>query len=395
MARQPSVNVLQSIIIDPASSMPLHAQVRRALRQALDEHFEDGQQFWTEAVLIKEFKVSQVTVRRALADLSSEGVLLRRVAKGTFVRKTQQAALDKNMAFKIGVFLPEWDSPALSGMLEHLNEACWEKGCRLQVFHTRKGQNVADAFHTLDFSPQEGSVVLYGNMRAATRELHEALQARGYRTVNIDECMNDYPGAYIGVDNALGMKLGLEHLARLGHQRVTLMVNEPEENGSILDRIKAFEECCNRMDVEGTIFHCGTQSFESSYDMAYKKMGGLWESTPHPTAIFAVSDSGALAAMRWFAEREIRVPHDISLLGFDNDPASSIVHPGLTTFARPTLEIARHSVEILMRERSKPESKRQRPLHFSPRLIVRGSTAAPANVEDKGGATKNPALALA
>jgi LacI family transcriptional regulator len=394
MKGQPSVDVLQSSIIDAGNNLPLHAQVRRALRQALDEHFEDGQQFWTEAVLIKQFKVSQVTVRRALSDLSSEGVLHRQVAKGTFVRKGPRNASVQSVAFKIGVFLPEWDSPVLSGMLEHLNEACWEKDCRLQVFHTRKGQKVSDAYHTLDFSPQEGGIVLYGNMQRATRELYEALQMRGYRTVNIDECRDDYPRAYIGVDNALAMKLGLEHLSKLGHRRILLMVNEPEENSAIVARREAFEATCEQMDIEGTIFHCGTRSFESSHQMAYQKMEELWAMRPHPTAIFAVSDSGALAAMRWFAERDIRVPRDVSLLGFDNDPAGSIVYPGLSTFAMPALEMARHAIETLTRERTKAEPKRGRVLQFAPRLIVRGSTAAPAIAQDKGGMEKSPVLTM-
>lgn len=398
MKCQPSVDVLQSSIIDAGNNLPLHAQVRRALRQALDEHFEDGQRFWTEAVLIKQLKVSQVTVRRALSDLSSEGVLDRQVAKGTFVRKGAPNAKPQNArthaAFKVGVFLPEWDSPVLAGMLEHLNEVCWEKGCRLQVFHTRKGQKVSDAYHTLDFPPQEGGVILYGNMRRATCELYEAFQTRGYRTVNIDECMDDYPGAYIGVDNALGMKLGVEHLMALGHRRILLMVNEPEENSSIVARIQAFEAVCERLQVQSTIFHCGTKSFESSHQTAYRKMEELWAMKPHPTAIFAVSDSGALAAMRWFAERDIRVPRDVSLLGFDNDPASSIVHPGLSTFAPPALEMARHAVETLMRENTQTASKGN-VLQFPPRLIVRGSTAASAAAEtaaaaNKGGVAKIP-----
>lgn len=373
MKSQPSVDILQKSIIDAQSSMPLHAQVRRALQQAVEEHFVDGQKFWTEAVLIEKLKVSQVTVRRALSDLSSEGVLHRQVAKGTFVRKGVPQAAAQNTLFSIGVFLPEWDSPVLASTLEQLNEICWEEKLRLQVFHTRKGQKVSDAFHMVDFSPQEGGAILYGTMQQATCELYEALEMRGYRTVNIDACMKDYPGAYIGVDNALGIEMGMQHLMELGHRRITLMVNEPEENSSIAARMQAFETLCDKHGLESTLFHCGTKSFESSYENAYRKMPELWDAKPHPTAIFAVSDSGALAAMRWFAERGIRVPHDVSLLGFDDDPASSIVHPGLSTFARPVAEIARHAVAMLTQTAQSP-----RAMSLAPRLIVRGSTAAPA-----------------
>lgn len=372
MKSQPPVEILQKTIIDAQSGVPLHAQVRRALQQAIRDHFEDGQKFWTETVLIETLKVSQVTVRRALADLSGEGALDRRVAKGTFVRKGSASKTAQSALFRIGVFLPDWDSPVLASTLEHLNEICWEEGLRLQVFHTRKGQNVSDAFHMLDFSPQEGGAILYGTMQQATCELYQALEQRGYATVNIDACVKGYPGAYIGVDNALGVEIGLQHLMDLGHRRIMLMVNEPEENSSIAARIQAFETLCKRHDLEGTVFHCGTKSFESSYENSYRKMPELWSAKPHPTAIFAVSDSGALAAMRWFAERDIRVPRDVALLGFDDDPASGIVHPGLSTFARPVADIARHAVAMLTQKHAAHPQ-----VVLAPRLIVRGSTAAP------------------
>lgn len=371
-----SVEVLHSLIVDPHDDLPLHAQVRRVLRQALDEHFEDGQRFWTETALIQKFKVSQVTVRRALADLSREGVLERRVAKGSFVRKGPRITTDKTATYRVGVFLPEWDSPVLSRMLENLNEVCWDKGFRLQVFHTRKGQRVSDACQMLDYAPHEGGAVLFGNMRRATFELHEALSARSYRTINIDECAPDYAGPYVGVDNALGMKLGIEHLLDLGHRRITLLVNEPEENGSIASRSKAFEVVADKMGIESSVFRCQTRSFESSYEAAYRKMEELWAVRPRPSAIFAVSDPGALAAMRWFSERGIRVPQEVSLLGFDNDPASRLVHPGLSTLDYPASEVARHAVEMLRCEKDELAKPQAREAHFPPKLIVRGSTAA-------------------
>src|SRR5438128_1162757 len=120
------------VAIDPRGDAPLHAQVRRALRVLIEQHFEDGQKFFTEPELIQQLSVSQGTVRRAMADLVREGLLDRQVAKGSFVRKTPAA-----VARTVGIFVPRWDSSFLGGMLEAFCRVCREAGHRIQIYHTQ------------------------------------------------------------------------------------------------------------------------------------------------------------------------------------------------------------------------------------------------------------------
>lgn len=125
--------------------MPLHLQVRRSLRSAIEDHFEDGQDFWTEAALIERVGVSRGTVRQALLELSREGLLVRQAAKGSFVRKSAATTL--------GVFVPRYDSDFFTGMLDHLAQA--GRGCRLrlQVYHTHQGENAEESWRHLTQSP--------------------------------------------------------------------------------------------------------------------------------------------------------------------------------------------------------------------------------------------------
>lgn len=68
-----SVEVLERALIHRRRGLPLHLQVQSALRQAIEEHFEDGQSFWTEALLVERLGVSRATVRQALGELSRQG----------------------------------------------------------------------------------------------------------------------------------------------------------------------------------------------------------------------------------------------------------------------------------------------------------------------------------
>src|SRR5437016_1403214 len=100
----PDISLLSNaLLLNQSSELPLHARVRRALKSVIDDCFEDGQKFFTEPQLIEYLKVSQATVRRALQDLANEGLLDRRVARGSFVikRNCRETAVDT-----LGVFVP-------------------------------------------------------------------------------------------------------------------------------------------------------------------------------------------------------------------------------------------------------------------------------------------------
>ena len=111
----PSIALLDKAFALPwDSQLPLHAKVRRGLSHAIEHFFEDGQRFFTEKELIAYLKVSQVTVRRAVYDLVRDGLLQRRVAKGSFVQKRSKVVTNKSL--KIAVHLVDWDSSFLSAL---------------------------------------------------------------------------------------------------------------------------------------------------------------------------------------------------------------------------------------------------------------------------------------
>lgn len=194
------------------------------------------------------------------------------------------------------------------------------------------------------------------------------LQKRGYSTVNIDALIDGYSGNYIGIDNAAGIKLGMSHLFKLGHRNITLLVNEPVAAGCTSARIKAFQEfIADNHLSESRVHHCGTEHWENSFDAAYAAMDAVF--SERPTAIFAVSDAGAWAALRWLAERNIRVPGQISVMGFDDEPTSRYMFPSLTTLVQPYNEMAKMALKLLRSSSSTPETHL-----FSPALADRDST---------------------
>jgi len=115
---------------------------------------------------------------------------------------------------------------------------------------------------------------------------------------------------------------------------------------------------------------------ESTFDIegGAKAAARLLDAADPPTAIFAFNDNNAIGALRIARERGIRVPEDLSVVGFDDSEMSAIVTPALTTVRQPLAEMGRMAVSLLMRIL---DGQRLEALHIElkTRLIVRQSTA--------------------
>ena len=126
-------------------------------------------------------------------------------------------------------------------------------------------------------------------------------------------------------------------------------------------------------DVGAIVAAAGVAHGTFFYDSGAPGLDELLRQDPDLTAIFAVSDEMAAAAVNELQERGRRVPDDVSVLGFDNTSTAQHVHPPLSTVAQPLEEMGRAAVRKLLRARN-----------LGPRIvphsiIARGSTGPPKN----------------
>ncbi len=364
-------HLLENILdFDRSRDLPLHAQVRRALAKLAQDHFEPGERFFSEPILIEHLRVSQGTIRRALADLVAEGLLDRRPAKGTYVGVKKAGPKGK-----LGIFVPSYDSPFTAMYLEKIAYLGRKKGRRTEVFHLRREEDGTHALDTLDWGPDEGTMILINNEPILTWQLAETLHERRYRVVTIDSVIPGYEGWSVGMDNHAAVEIGLTHLRQLGHRRVAFLVSEPVYYPEVQERINAFKKIAPEKGFEHfPVFDCETQISESGFDSAYSRIQEIAWDRERVTAVFSVSDIAAWAMLRWAAENGIRVPQDLSVLGFDNQTPSAMVYPPLTTVEYPIAEAAAKAIEMSLAE----EMTSTKQTLFKPGLVIRASTGAPS-----------------
>lgn len=102
----------------------------------------------------------------------------------------------------------------------------------------------------------------------------------------------------------------------------------------------------------------------------------FWPSDNRPTAIFTGNDAQALGAYRAARSAGLRIPEDLSIIGFDDIPAAEWIEPGLTTVRQPVVQMAETAMRALLRHLEGDEELPQR-IELGTELVVRGSTASP------------------
>jgi DNA-binding LacI/PurR family transcriptional regulator len=191
--------------------------------------------------------------------------------------------------------------------------------------------------------------------------------------------------AAIGVDNVLGGRLAAEHLVGLGHRNFAIIGLEASP-GEHFGRIGPAQ-------IEGAAFSTTRDRIYGSFDVlrshgidtsivpvfetkddartVIAALDDLFATGQMPTAIICQSDRAALIALDWLKARGLRVPGDISVIGFDGVAEGETSTPPLTTIAQPMEEIGRLAVASILRPQSL--SRQILPLE----LVVRQSTASP------------------
>lgn len=176
----------------------------------------------------------------------------------------------------------------------------------------------------------------------------------------------------VASDNRRGAREGVSYLASLGHTRIATITGgrAPQAKLRLLGYYDALA-AHGLTPPEGYVRH-GKFTWESGYDQAL----ALLETDPLPTAVFCASDAMALGAARACHDRGLRIPDDISILGFDDIPDAASSAPPLTTVRQQAFEMAQSAIHLLQRAMEGEELTVG--THLLPtELVIRDSCASP------------------
>jgi len=191
-----------------------------------------------------------------------------------------------------------------------------------------------------------------------------AARDRGLPLVVIDEPHID-GHAFVGVEDRVGARLAVEHLIELGHRRFALLTERPLHH---LERLGGYRDALEAAGIDWET----VPRYELFANVPEDGLAGAREALaadPRPTALIAATDQLALGALEAAYETGLRVPEDVSVIGFDDIPAAGWARPGLTTVRQPLLEKGEIAGRLLA------GGATDREVILPVELVLRGSTA--------------------
>jgi len=183
-------------------------------------------------------------------------------------------------------------------------------------------------------------------------------------------------GPSVGATNYQGAYDATRYLLQLGHRRIGFITGNLAL-GAARDRLEGYRAAVvdHGLDLDPGFIQEG----DFFRPLGYARAQQLLSREPRPTAIFASNDVSAVGVLEAARERGLQVPGDLSIMGFDDIPQATYLHPPLTTVRQPLEEMGRVAARLLLARIRNPRHAPER-IELPTELVVRASCAVPKEV---------------
>jgi len=260
----------------------------------------------------------------------------------------------------IGLIVPDLTNPFFPGVVKGVQGRAREAGFSVFVADTDEDP-AAEAGLVRALSKQVDGILL-----CSPRMSDDHLRTAAAETTLV--MLNRRVGRIpcITIDNSDGIRQAVAHLAALGHRRIAYVAG-PRASWSNRDRAKTLRTATAAAGIELVEIGSVVPQFAGGVAAADQVLAA------GVTAVVAYNDLVAFGLLNWFANRGVKVPEAISVMGFDDIVLARMVSPALTTVAQPQEPIGRAGVDLLLQLLEGKEATRR---EISAQLMVRHSTGA-------------------
>ncbi|HEV9036099.1 MAG TPA: LacI family DNA-binding transcriptional regulator [Puia sp.] len=279
-------------------------------------------------------------------------------------------SLRQKQTHTIGVIVPNLDY-VLSTMVRGIDEVALEAGYTVMVCQSNEsyGREILNTRRLLD-SLVDGLII---SVSSETKLFDHFIkvQDRGLPIVIFDRVTPDLIAPSVRIDNSEGGFLATEHLLEQGYRRIAILAG-PANLGISNSRMEGYLKALKRYKIKrdgSLIVYC-----DFNQDYAYYATRELLAMKKRPDAIFTISDRMAIGAMLAIKEKGLRMPQDIGLVGFNNEPVTGLVTPAISSVDMPSFELGKAAAKLFIETMHNNEHMGKVEEVLRPRLQVRESS---------------------
>lgn len=318
--------------------------------------------------------VSSMTIHRAIAgkpDISAKtrDRILAEIERLGWRPNMAARGLRQGKTFTLGILVSNVAASFLPEILQGIDRAAEEQGYHTFVaVHEHEPARAERHLRSLESKGVDG-LIYYpteaGTEGALLNELHESMPV-----VTLMRSIPGFRGSSVEVDDVLGGSLAARHLVDLGHRSIGFLGYGA--NPFSADRWDGFEETLRQSGVSVRPEWIAAD-LELGDDPARRAATRILTQEHRPTALFCASDRLAARAMQAALTLGLRIPDDLSLVGFNGDPWIGLLATPLTTIVQPRLELGIRAAQVVL----SPEAAHARSgrIVLAPQLLAGASTA--------------------
>ncbi len=290
-------------------------------------------------VLNNQPNVSEKTRKRVLETTRRLGYTPNQIAKSLVLRKTQT----------IGVVVPEITHSFFPEAIRGIEEVTYRLGYHLILTHSAEdARREEDAIRTLEAKRVDGILISMAQTVEDYRLYRQVLR-QGITVVFFDRCVAGLGASCVSIDDEESAWRITEHLIGHGYRRIAHL-RGPGRVSIGAARMQGFRKALkqNGMAVYDELIVDSGFHETGGYE-AMRRLLDL-PAERRPRAVVAINDPAAYGAMKAIAERGMRVPEDIAIVGFSDDIRSELIPTPLTTIRQPAYEVGKRAAQQLFAE---------------------------------------------
>jgi DNA-binding LacI/PurR family transcriptional regulator len=325
------------------------------------------------AEIARRANVSTATVSRTLnqsgpVKAATARKVWRAVTKLNYYPNSHARALVSGRSRLIGLVVSDTSNPFLPELIQRFEEHAAKEHYDLLVTSTTGERERMDLCLRRMLERKVDGVAMMTTM--LDQQLTSELGSRGIPVVFLDAGAVGPRMSHVSIDYAHGLQQALDHLVALGHRDIAF-ISGPTSLYAARQRRQAYVSALatHGLALDRRLVREGRHTADSGE----RALAALLQGPRRPTAIIGSNDWTAIGALRGAVAAGLRVPHDLSIVGFDDIPLASYTTPPLTTIRMATADVCGKALEALFTliggDRRQGDS-----YAIAPRLVVREST---------------------
>jgi len=264
------------------------------------------------------------------------------------------SALRKGKSNLVGVIIPKANSHFFSSIIENIEEVLNEKGYNVIIAQSNESyEKECKSIDALLYTQVDGIIASMAN-ETIKLDYYEKIKSKGIPLILFDRGENDLNVDYVGIDDYLSSHLVIEHLVEQGCKRIAHIAGFSHTR-IYKNRIRGYRDALEKfgLAVEESLIIESNLRIEDGRRI----MKQLLELKNRPDAVYAAGDYAALGALQVLQENHINVPEEIALVGFTNEPFTSLVTPSITSVEQHSEQIGKVAAETLIKRLEFPDEK--------------------------------------